>query len=305
MKRSLVLGANGFLGSHLVDLLASRGHRVTAYDRFRSRPPAFRRDDIAVIRGDVSDASALESAMAHQDLVFHFAGSTVPSPEDDPLLEIRQTVEPAARILQCAARMDVERVVFASSGGAIYGDAGVGLVSETTVPRPVNSYAIGKATVEHLLRRWRRETGASTIALRFGNPFGPGQRADKPQGLIPIALRSVRRGQPVTVYGDGSMIRDYIYVEDAVRMTVDLAELPAPQFEEYNIGSGRGHSVAEVLAAVEQETGIPLERIRREVPRGFVERVVLDTARVSAEIEIGATATLADGIRRTWSSIDD
>lgn len=304
MTRSLVIGANGFLGSRLVRTLRDAGHDVTAFDRFRSRPPAFSPEGVRILTGDIRDAEAIRGAVADNELVFHFAGSTDPrSSADDPARELRETIGPALGILDACTAAGVGRVIFASTGGAVYGRQPQEVISETATPAPQSPYAIGKLAVEHYLRFYRMAHGLDSVSLRFANPYGPGQHPEKQQGFIPIAMRAARDRRPVRIFGDGRMVRDYLYIDDAIDLARRLAERPDLAHSEYNIGSGEGHSVTEVLAAIENEAGVAIDRTVEAVPPGFVDRVVLDTSRLRTELGSIHMMPLTVGIARTWAEI--
>jgi UDP-glucose 4-epimerase len=300
---TLVLGGNGFLGSSLVDELASAGHRVTVFDRF-SRGPVFTAGGVRVVKGDLSDADAVADAVSGQQVVFHFGGATTPASSlRDPLAEVQREVATTVTMLTAAAERGVERVVFASTGGAIYGDVGPDPASEQTAPAPISPYGIGKLAVEGFLRYFADATGLDTVALRISNPYGPRQRADREQGLIPILLRRIAAGEPVLVYGDGSMVRDYVFAPDVARQVARLADAPHAHAV-YNVGSGRPHSIAEVLAVAESVMGRHASVERRDTPRGFVTRSLIDVTRFDTEFGRTATVELADGIDRTWRAIE-
>ena len=303
MVDTLVLGGNGFLGSSLVDELAAAGHRVTVFDRF-SRGVVYTASGVRAVTGDLADAGAVADALSGQQVVFHFGGTTTPASSlRDPLAEVQREVATTVSMLTAAAERGVERVVFASTGGAIYGDVGPEPASEQTAPAPISPYGIGKLAVEGFLRYFADATGLDTIALRISNPYGPRQRAEREQGLIPIVLRRIAAGEPVLVYGDGSMVRDYVFAPDVARQIARLADAPHAHAV-YNVGSGTPHSIAEVLALAERVTGRHASVEHRDAPRGFVTRSLIDVTRFDAEFGRTATVELADGIERTWREIE-
>ena len=296
-----MIGANGFIGSHLVDALVGAGHVVTAFDRFSgSGLPSFRSGGVTIRRGEFLSRSDLESAVQGQDLVFHFLSTTSPATaEADPTLDIRTNVAQTVELLESSAAAGVGHFYFASTGGAIYGPQGRAAYVESDVAQPVSPYGIGKLAIEHYLRYFKALHGLSSTALRISNPYGTRQHPQKKQGLIPIALRQIARGQPVVRLGDGSMVRDYIYVEDAVRMITDMVGRN-PEHDVYNIGSGAGSTVSEVLEAIRTVVGAPFAVEERPVPATFVDRVVLDVSRYHREFGVPESTPLLEGIARTY-----
>lgn len=300
MTAVLIVGGNGFLGSHLVDRLAADGHEVVVYDRFSTPAPRYATTGVRAIVGDLADVDALGAAMRGVEQVFHFVSPSTPATADsDPLVDLRFGLPHSVALLQAAVDAGVSRVVYASSGGTIYGDQPIPAYRETDAPAPVSPYGIGKLAVEGYLRYFRRSYGLDTIALRIANPYSVRQQGAHGQGFIAIALHAAREGMPVLVYGDGSMVRDYVHADDVVASIAAMVDRPH-QHEVYNLGGGRGVTVTELLALIERVTGATLRVTRSEVPRSFVERSVLDITRVVDEYGIRPVTTLEEGITAIW-----
>jgi UDP-glucose 4-epimerase len=299
----LVIGANGFLGSHLVEALAAAGHRVTAFDRYRSERPIFDGSRATTMVGDFLNRADLERAVRGQDHVFHFLSTTTPATaESDPTLDLRTNVAQTVELLQACVAASVGRVSFASTGGAIYGSGSVAEHAETDPTLPVSPYAIGKLTIENYLSYFRVTHGLQSTSFRISNPYGGRQKANRVQGLIPIALRRIASGGTVVRLGDGEMVRDYIYVDDLVEMIVRTVDR-SPAHPVYNLGSGRGHSVNEVLATLREVTAVDFAVEELPKPATYVDRIVLSTRRYVEEFGSVAFTDLADGVRRTWDHL--
>lgn len=303
MADCLVVGGNGFLGSELVDALVASGHQVAAFDRFSQGAPLWDADGVERIQGDFFDRADLRAAVAGRDYVFHFLSTTTPATaEADPTLDLGTNVTQSVELFSLAAEAGVEHLYFASTGGAMYGDAGQGLLSEETVPAPVSPYAIGKLAIEGYLRYFQRTRGMGSTVFRISNPYGPRQHPHKQQGVIPIFLDRIARGLPVTIFGDGRPVRDFIYAPDAIRMiTATVGE--STQHDLYNIGSGEGVNIAQVLALAKEITGLPVTVEPRELPATFIDRVVLDTDRYTSEFGVPDLMPLRVGIELTWRAL--
>ena len=256
-----------------------------------------------MVSGDFLRVSDVADVVRGHDIVFHFVSLTDPaSVEPDPMMDVRTNLVAGIELFRACADAEVKRVVFASTGGAIYGDQDLDVFDETAPTRPISPYAIGKLALEGYLRYFSRMAGLRSVVVRISNPYGPRQDPRKRQGVIPIFLNALAHDQPLTVYGDGTMIRDYLYVKDAVAMVVAVGT-GEPQHDIYNIGSGVGVSVnelVETIASVTQQAPI-VER--RPQPPSFVDHVVLGISRFDQEFGFAPATTLQDGVLRTWRAL--
>lgn len=300
MSRCLVIGANGFIGSYVVDALSQAGHEVTAFDRFSAADVSYEAANVRAVVGDFLNHSDLSEALDAQDFVFHFLSTTNPAIADnEPTLDIRTNVSQSVELFRLCVEKNIQRVYFASTGGAIYGDQGLSNYRETDPALPISPYGIGKLTIEHYLRYYRYKHGLQSVSLRISNPYGSRQHPLRKQGLIPIALRQIMRSEPIVRFGAGSMVRDFVYVEDVARMIASITSLE-PRHSVYNIGSGTGHTVNDVLDTIRSVTQREFIVQEMPTPPTYVDEVVLDTTRFQSEFEIGSITTLHDGIAKTW-----
>ena len=263
----LVLGGRGFIGSHLVDALLARGHRVRCFDLPQAAPARELACDAAgleFIDGDFGDEEAVAAALAGCELCYHLVCSSLPqSSNADPVGDIERNLLATLRFLNQAVKAGVRKVIFASSGGTVYGDPRRVPVEEGHGTDPRCSYGIAKLAIEKYLELYRQLHGLEYTVLRMANPFGERQRIHASQGAIAVFLGKVLRGETVEVWGDGSVVRDFIYIADVVAAFVAAQ---AHQGEEriFNIGSGRGHSLNAVLDSIASVTGLPV--LRRHLP---------------------------------------
>lgn len=300
MTSVLIVGGNGFLGSHLVDRLVADGHEVAVFDRYSTAVPRYEAAGVRAFVGDVADLDVLGAAMRGVQDVYHFVSPSTPATSDaDPLVDVRVGLPHSVGLLQAAVEAGVTRVVYASSGGAIYGDHPTEAFHETDPPAPISPYAIGKLAVEGYLRYFRRTHGLDTIALRIANPYSYRQEGVRGQGLIAIALHAARLGTPLSVFGDGSMVRDYVHADDVVATIAAMVDRPH-EHEVYNLGSGQGVSVTELVELIERVTGVALHIVRAEAPLTFVQRSVLDITRVVSEYGVVPTRSLDEGLAEIW-----
>lgn len=252
----VVLGGGGFIGTNLCRRLASSGYRVRAFGRRR----LFSADlqDVEWITGDFTDAAAVRAAIASRDVVFHLVHATMPQAADlDVAADVRDNVIPSITLLDLCRMGGVGRVVFVSSGGTIYGNAARVPTPETAPTEPICAYGISKLAIEKYLALFAHSHGLDFRVLRVTNPFGPFQVALKNQGVIAALIARALLGQAVEIWGDGSVVRDFIFVEDVVDALV-LAATDRGGERILNIGGGRGRSLLDIIAAIEGLMGLKL-----------------------------------------------
>lgn len=299
----LVTGGMGFLGLPLVERLAAGGCAVTVLDRVvgtRSEEPA-RVRHATLVAGDFADPAAVLPALDGIDVVYHLACSTVPSTSAaDPPRDVAENVLGSVRLFEAAARRGVEKIVYPSSGGTVYGRPRRLPIDESHPTEPIGVHGATKLATERYLAALARQRGFTATVLRIANPYGPGQWRRRSQGVLGALLRAVATGEPMTIWGDGSVVRDYLYLDDAVRALA--AARTRGDGEIVNVGSGRGRSIRELLEAVERVTDRPVP-VRWEADRGFdVEANVLDPARAREVLGWEPRVSLDDGIGKMWAA---
>ncbi len=297
--RVVVVGANGFLGSHMVDTLVDAGHDVTAVDRF-SVAPRYQATPARTITTDKPGRSDMASELAGADAVMDFLGASTPAlSASHPDFDTEVTLPTANALIRACSEAGVGHYYFASTGGAIYGDSGQESNREDDPAAPISPYGQAKLAVETTLEQARVAGDLSSTVWRFSNPYGPRQNPAKKQGLIAIALQHHLTGTPLPVMGSGDMIRDYIYVSDAIDWAASFLD-QATTHSVYNIGSGVGVSVNEVLDTLGQVVGQQIPRITVDTPEGFVHRSVMNIDRLSEEFGERLPVSLSDGIAATF-----
>lgn len=294
----LVLGGNGFIGSHLVDSLLAVGARVRVFDRApeRYRPLLH---GVEFMQGDWGDTAALAEALADVDTVFHLISTTVPGTSNlDPVGDIQSNLVHTVRLLELMRAAGVRRLVYLSSGGTVYGIPERDPVPEEHPLRPISSYGIVKVAIENYLLMEERLHGLQPAILRASNPYGPRQGHGGVQGVIGTFLWKIAHDEPIQLWGDGSIVRDFIHVRDLARLCVMVAQGGVTGC--YNAGSGQGHSIAEIIETIDSVLGRRIEPIRKP-GRGFdVPRVVLDISAVQQATGWKPEIGLADGVSETW-----
>lgn len=301
----LVVGANGFLGSYLTDALIASGRSVRALDRFSEERVRFREcPGVELVKADLLNKAELREAVTGCKSVFHFVSFSSPATSPlDTTFELRTNVTSSVDLLTLCAEAGVQRFFFASSGGTVYGPSNRPSHLETDPLEPISPYGIGKVAIEHYMRYFQRQFGIQATSLRISNPYGARQHFRARQGLIPIVLRLINSGAPIQLYGDGSMIRDYVHVSDLMKMVMNIVDAETPNHRVYNLGSGKGNSVVEVLEVARKVTGTSFSIQKRETPPTFVHRAVLDISRFTAEWGPMHFVSLEDGMGELWEVI--
>jgi len=307
LPKSLVTGAAGFIGSHLAERLLREGHDVLAIDCFtdyydrRAKEANVagvrERERFSLIEADLC-AADLDRLLDGTDYVFHLAGQPGVRPSWGARFDeyVRHNVVATQRLLEAARAGGVQRFVFASSS-SIYGDAETLPVGEDALPRPVSPYGVTKLAAEHLCGLYAQAHGVPAIALRLFTVYGPRQRPDM---AIQRFLSAVARGEPVTLYGDGSQTRDFTYVSDVVEAFALAAKQSCGE-RVLNVCGGAAISVNELIAAIEETTGRALRVGREAAARGDARRTLGDNSRARAAIGFAPKVTLREGLSAQWA----
>lgn len=306
MARCLVLGADGFIGSHLTEALLARGHRVRAFDHFAKNQPknlAPDLDNMQLFAGDFHNKQQLKDALDGIEYVFHFISTTnQPDSAKDPFVDLETNVQMSVELFELCATVKVKRVIFPSSGGTVYGRSTPTAFSERDSVEPVSPYAIGKATIESYLRYFKQASNLDSITFRISTAYGERQNLVGNQGVIPIFLNLIKQAKPLPIMGDGQMVRDYIYVKDIAETIANVFDKPH-KHSIYNLASSQPTSLSDLIKIFEQVTG-QKTKIEKLPPRPFdVSRLVLDTTRLVNEFNLKPSTPLKEGIARTWQYI--
>jgi UDP-glucose 4-epimerase len=298
--RVLVTGGAGFFGSHIVDALRGRGDDVVALDDLSTGDRANLDPAIPLVVVDISDRQAMHDRLAGErfDAVVHAAAKTkVVESIAQPALYHRVIVNGTSNVLDVAQSAGARSFVNISTGGALYGETPTCATEDTAIDAP-SPYGRYKAEAEKLAGS---TAGLKAVTLRFANIFGPRQRTDLEGGVIAIFAGCWQRGAPLTIYGDGSAERDYLYVADAVAAIV--AALDRGAVGTYNIGTGVATSVTELVRQMTALLGPPKDVVRAGERQGEIQRSCLDSAKAARDGLWRSAVPLADGLRRTVAAL--
>ena len=292
MKKILVLGGNGFIGRNLCDFLTEMNEEVYSFD---ITIPKERNNNVNYISGDFFCDSTLENVIQGMDVVFHAICTLNPGNSEQKYLwgyekDFVQTVKLCSYIKKCNSKL-----IFLSSGGTVYGNQVVQPIKESALPSPINHYGNLKLCIENTIQTFNTQMERKMLITRISNPYGPGQDYLKGVGFIDAALKKALQNETIEIYGDGTIVRDYIYINDVCRMLYALIDYTG-EYEIFNLSSNIGTSQKEVLEIIE---GLfPDIKIQYTSSRIVdARKIVLDNSRIMKVIPMSCVG-IKEGIEK-------
>jgi UDP-glucose 4-epimerase len=299
----MLIGGSGFIGSRFSRHLLGKGIQPVVVDWVH---PSV--EGVEYHPAELRTITDLTPALLESvEAVFCLAWTTKPqAANQSPAYDLESNVLAGLHFLDGVLCLNKRpKIIFVSSGGAVYGVPELHPTPETAPPRPIGAYGISKLVFEHYLELYSRQHGLEYLVLRPANPYGEGQNPDGSQGAVGVFLGRVARNEPIHIWGDGTVTRDYFYIADlADAMMRVLDYKPGLNGERiFNLGSGRGVSLNQLLDAISSVTGIRPD-VRYQPGRGFdVPSIVLDCARADARLGWRASTPLETGLAHTWKWI--
>jgi UDP-glucose 4-epimerase len=291
--RAAVTGGAGFIGSNLVDALVGRGDDVVVIDDLSAGKREFVNNAAELVERDIRDGVELDGF----DVVFHLAAQTdVQTSVRDPARDADVNVIGTVKVLEAAQRSGA-RVVFTSTGGAIYGECEAP-ATESAPRHPASPYGIAKLCGEEYLAGFNRIHSMSNVVARLGNVFGPRQSPSLEGGVVSIFLDRLHHGEQAVIFGDGLQVRDFVFVGDVVAALLAAAGHEGGVF---NIGSGVETTVLDLFRACAEVAGATAEPAFEPARLGDLRRSALDVSSAAAQLGFRAGTPLAEGIARTWA----
>jgi UDP-glucose 4-epimerase len=300
MRACLVLGGTGFIGSHIVQALIADGWHIRILTRRISAGRTVSHPNVSLIEGDFEHSTAIYDALDGCCACVHSLTATTPeSANNDPIFDIQANVIPTVRLMSILAERAIDKFIFISSGGTVYGPAQYLPIDEDHPTRPFISYAVTKLAIEQLLEVYRIERRLNYTILRVSNPFGECQRVESRVGAAAAFMDNIIHGRPITIWGDGSAVRDYIYVGDVARAVVAGLHYSGPS-RVFNIGSGVGRNLIELIRQIEDVVGkkstVHFTKGRRiDIPTN-----VLNISRAKNELHWEPVVPFQEGLGRLY-----
>jgi UDP-glucose 4-epimerase len=292
--RLSILGA-GFIGLSFIRSSESKKFDITVLDR--NPCPVDLVDKVKWMQGDFFSEDVLLSAIKNTEILFHFISTTVPGDQVDEVSELASNVGQTINLLKLCAKEKVKRVVFISSA-SVYGIQSSTPISETAPTNPISTHGISKLTIEKYLEFYKYHYGLDCKILRLSNPYGPGQDVKGRQGFIAIAIGKILSGEKLVIRGDGSIVRDYIYIDD---VSYALKKISVTSSEEvlFNIGSGVGYSLNDIVKKISSFIDQPVAVEYGEDRFIDIPSSILNITRAKEVLELKNYCPLDDGLMLT------
>ena len=305
-KSILFIGGAGFIGSNIIRWLDEEKFRVVVIEPKGAYLGRLDGMDVDLLEGSLCNIELVKEVIEQQDIqiVVHLVSTLIPgSTYEDYKKEYKDVIFPSIELMELCAQKGI-RFVYFSSGGTVYGNRNDVLpFTETDAMNPISYYGWSKQMMENSIQFMHRTVGLDYLVVRPSNPYGHGQNLYGKQGLVAVAMGKLLRNEEIEVWGDGSAVRDYIYVDDLARIFVKLIEEDVHNTT-LNIGSGRGYSVNDVLAFLKIVTGRELKIVYQNPRPVDVSSMVLDTSRLKGLISYEVTPFM-DGIKKYYEEVKE
>ncbi|MBL8821908.1 MAG: SDR family oxidoreductase [Planctomycetia bacterium] len=303
MRKVLVTGGAGFIGSHLTEGLLQAGNDVVVLDDLstgRESNLAAVRDRITLVKGSITDRQTVDQAVRGVEVVFHLAAlPSVQRSVEAPLLSHEACASGTLNVLEAARLAGARRVVYAASSSA-YGDTPGALRHETDAIAPLSPYAAAKLAGEHYCKAFTASYGFETVRLRFFNIFGPRQDPKNPYtGVIALFIDAMSQGKQPIIFGDGLQSRDFTYVLNATQAVMKAADAPRAVGKVYNIGVGGNVTLLDLIAGLNELLGKKLEPVFKEARAGDVRHSQADITAARADLGYEPTYSFMQGLKAT------
>ena len=295
----LVTGGAGFIGSHVVDRFVQEGHQVSVLDNLSTGKRKNVNREAVLYKSDIG-SSRLDRIFKRERpvTIIHLAAQiNVRQSTENPMFDANVNILGTINLLQLAVTYGVRKVVFASSGGAVYGEQQQFPAPETHSTAPMSPYGISKLTCEHYLEYFRCTAGLNYAALRFGNVYGPRQNPEGEAGVISIFSQQLLKGQQALINGNGLQTRDYVYVRDVVESVMVASDQHVNGV--YNVGTGVETTVNEIFERLKKLTNSECKELHGPAKKGEQVRSVLDCSKLTEETGWEPTVSLAEGLAET------
>ncbi|HJX93942.1 MAG TPA: NAD-dependent epimerase/dehydratase family protein [Pyrinomonadaceae bacterium] len=308
MNRVLVVGGNGFIGSHLVNKLAASNLADLIVLDLYPRPYDVLPEGVTFIQGSLVDPSLVRRILIDNDVsvVYHLAWASIhETATRDPIADVEQNLIPSINLLEACRDANVKRVIFVSSGGTVYGLPQSNPVAEDHPTNPINAYGVSKLAVEKYLQMYHHLYGLEYLILRPSVPYGPRQNPHRRQGAVSVFIDHALRGKPITIFGDGNVLRDYFYIEDMSTALASAIDGSLSSNVILNLAGNQGYTLNQLVQTIQETLNLKME-VRYEPARKFdAPQLRLDISAAAKRLHWHPTTPLQQGIKRTADWIQE
>lgn len=305
----LILGGTSFIGTNLALALAQLNNvQVTIADKsedYYKKSIFCGFNNVSFVESSLDNQMDFDGVLAGHEVLYHLVSTTVPTTSNAVIPEeIESNIVFSSKLFDSCIKNQIKKIIFISSGGTVYGKDVMCPIHEDTPTNPISSYGIQKVTIEKLLYLYNYLYGIDYRVIRLANPYGPYQRPNGVLGAVTTFTYKAIKNDEITVYGDGSVVRDYIYISDAIKGILNIASDEAVH-KTYNLGSGVGTSVNDVIAAITSVLQNELNVVYKEGRKVDVPSNYLDVSRYENEFGTASTISLKEGIKLTADHLID
>ena len=300
-----ILGGCGFLGSHLAEALLLENHSITIFDHLNAdrRNLKHIENKTTFLGGDFLNVNDIAQAISGTEIVVHLISSTLPGNSlKNPAYDVETNVIASINLFEECIKAGVRKVIFISSGGTVYGIPQHLPIQEIHPLNPISPYGISKMTIEKYLGLYSYHYGLDYAVLRLSNPYGERQNPNTGQGVIASWIHRVRNGEPIEIWGDGEVVRDYVYIKDAIE-AIKIATLANLDRKVLNVGSGKGYSLNQLHGIMENAIGTKIPVIHKNNRKVDVPVNILDVTAIKDMFSWQARTSLEDGLKKMWQDL--
>jgi UDP-glucose 4-epimerase len=305
MTTVVILGATGFIGSNLLKEIAKVGNcniKILVRNiKTKKNISKIFNNNVEVFEGDISNVNILKKNIDNNCIVINLTTSSVPySSMQNPLQEINNHLVSQIKLIEVLNKIGVKKIVYTSSGGGIYGINNSEYISESEHIQPHSPHAITKIAIEYYLHYFYKIYQVPYLVYRISNPYGPGQKQKEGFGLIPSLINNIKNKTKPILYGNGKLIRDFIYIDDLVK-AITLSFPKNTKFNTYNLGTGEGTSIAKIWKILKEISKTKLDPSFKDIRPIDAKSVVLDISRFKNEFNWSPKINITKGLRLTYS----
>lgn len=307
--RVLLIGGSGFIGSNLAESFINIGIKVIVLDRKEGNYENISsiKEKIKIYKGHYNDKEILENIFENNDIsiVVNLVTTVLPNTTLDNLNNcINENITANITLFRVMKNYNVRKIIYFSSGGTVYGNNGKSINTELDLIKPINYYGWIKSSVENLVMVESNLSNIEYLIIRPSNPYGKNQNIYGNQGLIAILFGKILKNESIEIWGDGNIVRDYIYIEDMCRAVVNI--IKSNKWNEiYNIGSGKGFTINEVINNIEEITNKKINKIYKEKRNVDIIENILDIEKIRSIIKFDDILSLKEGLAKTWEILKE